>query len=181
MSVLIPVANGSESLEVVSLVNVLRRADIEVCVASIEDDLRLQGTRGIDFMADSKLAQVSAQSFDAIILPGGEQGSRALGGCSPLIERLTQQRIEHRWYGAICAAPALALSPNGLLDGKQATCHPVFREALLHFVDQAIVIDGHCMTSQGAGTALPFALAWVEQLAGAEMRAAVSQGMCLAD
>ena len=179
MSVLIPIANGSESLETVTLINVLRRADIDVRVASIESELMIEGTRGIHLKADVSLADVVGDAFDAIILPGGEPGSRTLGQCEPLIERLMQQRVAHHWYGAICAAPALALSPNGLLDGKQATCHPAYRDKLLHFVDQPVVTDGHCMTSQGAGTALPFALAWVDLLAGADMRVRVSQGMCI--
>lgn len=179
MSVLIPIANGSESLETVTLVNVLRRADIDVCVASITSTRSVNGTRGIRLSADLELSAAVGRDFDAIILPGGEDGSRALGECKLLIERLTRQRLAHQWYGAICAAPALALSPNGLLDGKQATCHPAFREHLLHYVDQPVVTDGHCMTSQGAGTALAFALDWVTQLAGPEARDRVRQGMCL--
>jgi 4-methyl-5(b-hydroxyethyl)-thiazole monophosphate biosynthesis len=166
MKILVPIAHGSESLETVTLVNVLRRASIPVVLASIETETVVNATRDIRLVADAPLADQLAQDFDAIILPGGEAGAQRLAAHKPLIDKLSTQRIAHRWYGAVCAAPALTLSPHGLLDGKQATCHPLFRERLLHFVDRPVVIDGHCMTSQGPGTTMEFALTWVEKLAG---------------
>lgn len=177
MKVLVPVAHGSESLETVVLVNVLRRASIPVQVASIETETVVNATRDIRLLADVALADVESQDFDAIILPGGERGAERLAMCKPLIAKLAAQRLAHRWYGAICAAPALTLSPHGLLDGKQATCHPLFRERLLHFVDMPVVIDGHCMTSQGPGTSVEFALTWVEKLASVAERRRVAAGM----
>lgn len=177
MKVLVPIAHGSESLETVVLVNVLRRASIPVQVASVETEMVVNATRDIRLLADVALSDVAAQEFDAIILPGGERGAERLALCTPLIAMLAAQRLAHRWYGAICAAPALTLSPHGLLDGKQATCHPLFRERLLHFVDMPVVIDGHCMTSQGPATSMEFALTWVEKLAGAAERKRVAAGM----
>ncbi|MFA5938779.1 MAG: DJ-1 family glyoxalase III [Sinimarinibacterium sp.] len=170
MKALIPVAEGSESLETVTIVNVLRRADVDVTVASIGADRRIAGTRGITLTADALFADVANQDFDLIALPGGESGARALAQCVPLMDKLRGQRLNHRWYGAICAAPAFALSPHGLLDGKQATCYPAFREQLLHFVDRPVVVDGHCITSQGPATAMAFALQLVEVLCGAARR-----------
>lgn len=177
MNVLVPVANGSESLETVTLINVLRRAEIPVVIASVESDLLIMATKDVQLKADKLLGEVATQKFDAIVLPGGEAGSRRLGADATLIAMLTEQRIAHRWYGGICAAPALCLSPNGLLDGKQATCHPLFKEHLLHFVDQAVVTDGHCMTSQGPGTTLSFALQWIENLVGRAKRDEVASAM----
>lgn len=177
MKVLVPIAHGSESLETVVLVNVLRRASIPVQVASIETETVVNATRDIRLMADVAFADVETQDFDAIILPGGELGAERLAMHQPLIAKLASQRLAHRWYGAICAAPALTLSPHGLLDGKQATCHPLFRERLLHFVDMPVVIDGHCMTSQGPGTSVEFALTWIEKLASAAERKRVAAGM----
>ncbi|MGQ0529444.1 MAG: DJ-1 family glyoxalase III [Panacagrimonas sp.] len=179
MNVLVPVAHGSESLETVVLVNVLRRASIRVCLASAEAETVINATRDLRLVADAPLSEVLDRDFDAIILPGGELGAQRLAKCEPLISKLAAQRLAHRWYGAICAAPALTLSPHGLLDGKQATCHPAFREHLLHFVDQAVVIDGHCMTSQGPGTSLAFALQWVEKLVGAETRKQIAAAMLI--
>lgn len=177
MKVLVPLAHGSESLETVTLVNVLRRAGIPVRMASIETETVINATRDIRLVADLPLSEVQGEDFDAIILPGGEQGAERLAAHRPLIDMLLAQRLGHRWYGAVCAAPALTLSPHGLLDGKQATCHPAFRDRLLHFVDRRVVIDGHTMTSQGAGTTLEFALTWVEKLAGEAERKRVAATM----
>ncbi|MGQ0701101.1 MAG: DJ-1 family glyoxalase III [Panacagrimonas sp.] len=174
MKVLIPVAHGSESLETVTLVNLLRRAEIPVCVASIETETVVNATRDIRLVADTAMSEIAGEDFDAIILPGGERGAQRLAQHALLIEKLASQRLAHRWYGAICAAPALALSPLGLLDGKQATCHPAFREHLLHYVDRPVVIDGHCMTSQGPGTGIEFALTWIEKLVGLDARRKVA-------
>ena len=180
MKILVPIAHGSESLETVTLVNVLRRASIPVVLASVETETVVNATRDIRLVADAVLADQLGDDFDAIILPGGEGGAQRLAECKPLIAKLSAQRVAHRWYGAVCAAPALTLSPHGLLDGKQATCHPLFRERLLHFVDRPVVIDGHCMTSQGPGTTMEFALTWVEKLAGDAERKRICAAMLVA-
>src|SRR5690348_8923026 len=116
MNALIPVAHGSESLEAVTLANVLRRGGIEVTLASIEESTTIKATRNVSLVADASFAQIAGQSFAAIIVPGGEQGSQRLAAHAPLIALLRAQRVAHRWIGAICAAPALTLSPHGLLD-----------------------------------------------------------------
>jgi 4-methyl-5(b-hydroxyethyl)-thiazole monophosphate biosynthesis len=179
MKVLVPIAHGSESLETITLANVLRRAEIGVCIASIETSLAVEASRSITLMADALFNEVGEQDYELIVLPGGEAGASHLAACVPLIERLRRQRAAHRWYGAICASPALTLSPHGLLDGKQATCYPAFKDKLLHFVDQPIVQDGHCITSQGPGTAMDYALHLVELLAGAERRRKVAAALLL--
>ncbi|MBL6751024.1 MAG: DJ-1/PfpI family protein [Nevskia sp.] len=176
-TILVPIAHGSESLETVCVVNVLRRAELEVTVASIESELTVTGTRGIRLTADRRFLDTGGQRFDMIVLPGGEKGSEALGRHAPLIERLQQQDDDRRWFAAICAAPALALAPHHLLDGRQATCHPAFRGRLPKFVDEPVVRDGHVVTSQGAGTALAFALKLAELLAGIEKSRAVAAQM----
>lgn len=177
MKVLIPIADGSESLETIALVNVLRRAEIPVTLASITGRSMVEGTRGVTLVAEASYAEADAQAWDAVIIPGGEAGARALGAHAPLVHKLKQHRLDHHWFGAICAAPALTLAPHGLLDGKQATCYPSFREHLLHWVNQPVVVDGHCITSQGPATAIAFALEWVERLAGHERRREVARTM----
>lgn len=179
MRILIPLANGSESLEAVTLINVLRRASLDVTVASIETEPVVTGTRDVRLVADAAYDDLASREFEAIVLPGGEKGAQRLAQHAGLIARLAAQRVAHRWYGAICAAPALTLSPHGLLDGKQATCYPAFKERLLHYVDRPVVIDGHCITSQGPATALEFALTWVEKLAGPAQRHEVARAMLL--
>ncbi|MFT4046116.1 MAG: DJ-1/PfpI family protein [Solimonas sp.] len=177
MNVLIPIADGSESLETVAIVNVLRRGGVGATVAAIGKSREVRGTRDIALLADSLYADVGERDFDAIVLPGGEAGARALGAHGPLIDKLKAQRLAHRWFGGICAAPALALAPHGLLDGKQATCYPAFRERLLHWVDQPVVADGHCITSQGPATAIAFGLGLLEKLAGSARRQEVAAAM----
>lgn len=180
MNVLIPIADGSESLETVAIVNVLRRGGVKTTVAAIGGSREVRGTRDITLLADALFADVAGQTFDAIVLPGGEPGARALGAHAPLIDKLKEQRLAHRWFGGICAAPALALAPHGLLDGKQVTCYPAFREQVLHWVDQPVVADGHCITSQGPATAIAFGLTLLEKLAGDAKRKEVASAM-LAD
>ena len=169
MAVLIPVAHGSESLETVAIANLLRRAELSVTLASIESTITVSATRGLTLTADAFLADVAGKDFDLIVLPGGEKGARAFTSHKMLMEKLRAQRIAHKWYGAICAAPALTLEPHGLLDGKKATCYPAFKDKLLHYVNQPVVVDGHCVTSQGPATAIAFGLKLAELLAGTDM------------
>jgi 4-methyl-5(b-hydroxyethyl)-thiazole monophosphate biosynthesis len=175
--VLVPVAHGSESIETVTIVNVLRRAKIEVTLTSIESSITIDGSRGIKLVADTLYSAIAEQVFDMIVLPGGEAGAKALGTHTGLVEKLHAQRVEHRWIGAICAAPALVLAPHGLIDGKQATGYPAFRDALLHYVDQPVVVDGHTVTGQGPASAIAFALMLVEKLAGSAARHEVAAAM----
>ena len=163
---LIPVAHGSESLETITIVNVLRRAEIEVTVASIENELAVSGTRGVRLTADKRLLDALGHKYDLIVLPGGEKGAEAFNRHAPLIEMVQQQNDAQHWLGAICAAPALTLAPHHLLDRRQATCYPAFKNRLPRYVDKTVVTDGHVITSQGPGTALAFALILVELLAG---------------
>jgi len=163
---LVPVAHGSESLETVTIVNVLRRAEVEVTVASIESELAVSGTRGVRLHADKRLLDTLGHKYNLIVLPGGEKGADALGRNAPLVEMLHQQNDARHWLGAICAAPALTLAPQHLLDGHAATCYPAFKAKLPRWVDQPVVVDGHFITSQGPATAMAFALKLVEQLAG---------------
>ncbi len=177
MKILVPVAHGSESLETVSIVNVLRRADFDVTVASIEKDLTITATRGIRIVADQYFIDTENDRFDLVVLPGGEAGARVLSGCAGLIRMLRTQNESGRLFAAICAAPALTLAPHGFLDDRRATCYPSLREHLANYVDEPVVIDGNCVTGSGPGSAMPFALTLVELLAGTRAASTVAQGM----
>jgi len=174
---LIPVAHGSESLETIVMVNVLRRAEVEVTVASVENELVVSGTRGVRLHADKRLLETLGHKYQLIALPGGEKGAEALNRHAPLIEMLQEQNDLKHWLAAICAAPALTLAPHHLLDGRQATCYPAFKARLPHYVDKPVVVDGHCVTSQGPGTAMAFALILVELLAGPAKSREVAAGL----
>jgi 4-methyl-5(b-hydroxyethyl)-thiazole monophosphate biosynthesis len=166
MKALVPVAHGSESLETVTLVNILRRAGIHVVLASIENELRIRATLDIQMLADVRLSTVVRERFDLIVLPGGSRGSEALGRCPQLVELLRLQVQSGRHLAALCAAPALALAPHHLLDGLRATCYPTYRDQLPHYVEAPVVVDGTVITGAGPGSAIAFALKLVETLAG---------------
>ena len=174
---LVVVAEGSESLEAITIVNVLRRAGAKVTLASIGGALSVMGTRAITLVADCHFADVASQSYDLIVLPGGEVGAAKLAAHAPLIEVLKKQRVEHRWTAAICAAPALVLAAHGLLDGKQATGYPALREQLLHYVNLPVVVDGHTITGQGPASAIAFALMCAEKLCGETKRREVAEAL----
>ena len=176
---LIAVADGSEDLESVTLLDVLRRADIEVVVASIESRRMITCARGLRLTADAMLNDVLAQDFDLIVLPGGMPGAQRLAEHLPLAQRVQQQARAGKLFAAICAAPALALQDFGVLRQRRMTCYPSFSERLsgCTYVDQPVVVDGNCITSQGPATALAFALTLVEQLCGKSARHAVASAM----
>ena len=177
--VLIPIADGSEDLEAVTLIDVLRRADLDVTVASAEERRMLTCARGTRITADAMLLDVLAQDFDLIVLPGGMPGAQTLGELEPLAERVRQQAAGGREFAAICAAPAVALHAYGVLKGRRVTCYPGMSDRLggSVFVDQPVVVDGNCITSQGPATALEFALTLVERLAGRSKPREVSADM----
>jgi 4-methyl-5(b-hydroxyethyl)-thiazole monophosphate biosynthesis len=177
---LVVVADGSESLEAVTLINVLRRANVDVTVAAVGDALSVNGTRGVMLLASLRHADTLHHAYDLIALPGGEAGAKTLGAHAPLIQQLQEQRRAHRWIAAICAAPALVLAPHGLLDGKQATGYPAFRDALLHYVNLPVVVDGHTITGQGPASAMAFALACVDKLCGEPKRREVADALLAA-
>ncbi|MBG0843814.1 DJ-1/PfpI family protein [Ectopseudomonas chengduensis] len=176
---LIAVADGVEDLECVTLIDVLRRADIEVLVASIEERRMITCARGTRLTADVMLVDVLAQDFDLIVLPGGMPGAQHLADFEPLAERVRKQAKAGELFAAICAAPALALQSYGVLRQRRMTCYPAFSDRLsgCTFVDEAVVVDGNCITSQGPGTALAFALTLVEQLVGRGTRTEVAKAM----
>ncbi|AYC34377.1 DJ-1/PfpI family protein [Pseudomonas cavernae] len=176
---LIAVADGVEDLETVTLIDVLRRADIEVLVASIEGRRMFTCARGTRMTADAMLIDVLAQEFDLIVLPGGMPGAQRLAEHAPLGERVAQQAKAGKLFAGICAAPAVALQSYGVLRQRRLTCYPAFSDRLsgCTFVDQPVVVDGNCITSQGPGTALAFALTLVEQLAGKATRNEVAKAM----
>eukprot|EP00892_Ulva_mutabilis_P010661 jgi/Ulvmu1/7968/UM004_0201.1 len=178
-SVLVPIANGSEEMEAVIVIDCLRRAGAEVDVASVESTCEITASRAVKLVADKLITECQGP-YDCIALPGGMPGSERLRDSAHLSAMLRQQRDDGRLYAAICAAPAVVLEPQGLLDGP-ATSHPGFSDKLSNQsqVDERVVVDGNCITSRGPGTAFEFALALVEKLYGAEQRDAVAGPMVM--
>ncbi len=176
--IVVCLANGFEEIEAITPIDVLRRAGQEVMIAGVEDEL-VEGSRGVPVGADGLLEDL-ADTPDAVILPGGQPGADTLGK-SGAVRRLVEEVHDAGGIvGAICAAPARALVPWGLLDGRIATGFPAYREeieAVATWSDEPVVVDRNIVTSQGPGTALPFALQLAEILAGEKPAAKVAAAM----
>ncbi|CAN6827766.1 hypothetical protein F2Q70_00013808 [Brassica cretica] len=176
--VLIPVAHGTEPFEAVVMIDVLRRGGADVTVASVENQVGVDACHGIKIVADALLSDVNDSVFDLIMLPGGLPGGETLKNCKPLENMVKKQDTDGRLNAAICCSPALALGTWGLLEGKKATCYPVFMEKLGvtcgKAVESRVEVDGRIVTSRGPGTTMEFSVTLVEQLFGKEKAAEVS-------
>lgn len=176
--VLVPVADGTEEIEAVTLIDVLRRAGADVTVASV-GDLQITASRGVRLVADVSIADCVDQTYDLVVLPGGIPGAEHLRDDENLKQILLRQNSQGRLFGAICAAPAVVLEVHGLLQGRRATCHPNFTRQLsdISAAGSNVVFDQGCATSRGPGTAMAFALELVELLYGPEKRKEVAEPM----
>ncbi len=165
--VLVPMADGSEEIEAVCIIDTLRRAGAEVTVASV-DKLQVTASRGVKLVADALITSCASQTYDCIALPGGMPGAEHLRDSAPLIDLLKKQKQAGRLYAAICASPAVVLRPHGLIDKVKATCFPALQGKLdpACTSKERVVVDGNCVTSQGPATAIEFALKLVELLLG---------------
>ena len=155
-------------MEAVTLIDLLRRAGIEVVTAGL-DQHPVVASRGVRLLPDTTLDQVQDQDFDMMVLPGGLPGSDNLDQ-DPRIHRLLQRlAASGRYTAAICAAPKV-LAHAGLLADKSATSYP-------GVLDQPVVIDGKVITSRGPGTAMDFGLTLIEQLLGKAKRDSVEAAL----
>jgi 4-methyl-5(b-hydroxyethyl)-thiazole monophosphate biosynthesis len=173
--VLVPLAEGFEEIEAVTIVDLLRRAGIEVHTAALLER-RVTGSHGICVEADRTLDEVRPADYDMIALPGGLPGADHLRKDARVLQLLAEFAGSGRFVAAICAAPGV-LALAGLLDGRAATSYPGFLEPEsapgLRISDAPVVVDGKVVTSRGPGTAIDFALALIEVLAGREVAEAV--------
>ena len=172
--VLIPLAQGCEELEAVTIIDILRRAGIQVITAGLEAG-PVRASRGTVLVPDTTLDEALLNVFDMIVLPGGMPGSEHLKNDNRIISALQQQAAAGKYTAAICAAP-MALHAAGLLEGKRATSFPGVIDDLPgthHCSGERVVVDGHVVTSKGPGTAMDFALTLVELLTGKTKRDAV--------
>ncbi len=164
MQTCVLLAPGFEEIEAITVLDVLRRAQIDVKAIGIESNT-ISGSHQITLHADGILRDVASEAWQMIVLPGGMPGARNLQQSALVQSMLKQQVASERWVAAICAGP-IALASAGLLEGKQATCFPGF-EGELHgarVIQKPVVIDGHVVTAQGPGLALNFALTLVNCL-----------------
>lgn len=176
--VLVPLAEGFEEIEAVTVVDVLRRAGCEVVTAALTSTL-VRGAHGIEVRADTELAHVDGASFDTLVLPGGQPGTRHLAADPRVLELVRKHHRQGRTVAAICAAPSV-LAKAGILEGVRATSHPSVRDQLAGAqIDgaSAVVTSGAVLTSQGAGTAMEFALALVAKCVDAATAERLAKAM----
>lgn len=178
-SVLVPLAQGCEELEAVTIIDLLRRADIEVVTAGL-DDQPVRAAHGTVLIPDTTLDAVADREFDMIVLPGGLPGADHLDRDPRIHALLTRMAAADRYVAAICAAPKI-LANAGLLANRRATSFPGVLDARavagLEYREEPVVQDGRIITSRGPGTAMDFALTLIEALVGKETRARVEAAL----
>lgn len=177
--VLIPLAQGCEELEAVTIIDLMRRAGIEVVTAGLDGDA-VTASRGVRLLPDVQLDDVVGQEFDMLVLPGGLPGADNLDSDSRIHGLLNSMADGGGFTAAICAAPKV-LAHAGLLDGKVATAYPGVLDSMelpaTEVNQDAVVIDDRVVTSRGPGTAMDFALTLIAQLLGEQKRREVEQAL----
>lgn len=160
-SVLVILAEGFEEIEAITPIDLLRRSGAKVTVAGL-GSLTIHGAHGIPVVCDALFSDCKGD-YDAVVLPGGGEGSRNLAASFAVLEmaiKVSQKGV----VAAICAAPAVVLGKTGLLDGRRVTGFPGTEFEGLELEDAPVIVDGPIITAQAAGSAIAFSLAIVEQL-----------------
>lgn len=172
------VANGCEEVEVLTVVDILRRGNVDITMISITEVAEVTSSRQVTFRTDTVKSAVTFGKLDGIILPGGMPGTLNLKADETVQQVIRDFAREGKLVAAICAAPHV-LGEAGLLKGKKATCHPGFEEQLIGaaFLEEPVVTDENIITSRGMGTAIPFGLEILRYLKGQEAVEKVCTGL----
>ncbi len=180
MRVLVALAEGVEEIEAVIVIDVLRRAGLEVVAAALGTTPEVQASRGVRLVADTLWSQLQPTGFDLLVLPGGSGGMQRLRATPSVLQAVRDLLAAGKPVAAICAAP-LVLEAAGVLAGKRATCYPSLQNELrsAHVVNEPVVEDGLVITSQGPGTTFAFALRLIERLLGKPAADRVAAGLLL--
>lgn len=165
------IANGSEEVECLAVVDILKRANIDTVLVSIEEIAEVVSAHGTKIIADTTVSEVDFSDGDAIFVPGGIPGSNNLASCEKLIDGLREALADGRRVAAICAAPGVVLGAHGLLKGKNATCFPGFGgdEHGANYTGAGVVTDGLITTGRGLGFAIDLGLELVALLESKEL------------
>lgn len=176
--VLVPLAEGFEEVEAVTVIDLLRRAGIEVVTASRADSVT--GAHGVIVAPDASLADALGEEWDMAVLPGGLPGADNLAADEDLVTMLKAMAESERFTAAICAAPKV-LAKAGLLDGKMITHYPGALDGIpladTISTQDVVAKDGKVITSRGPGTAMDFALTLIETLQGKGKRDEVEEAL----
>ncbi len=177
---LLLLAPGFEEIEAVTVVDILRRGDVEVTIAGTVAGA-ITGRSQIRVLAEVSIDDVSGNDFDLIVLPGGQPGTRNLANDARVKRILADAAEKEGYLSAICAAPSI-LAAQGYLAGKKATSHPsvISEMAAATYSEDAVVVDGRWVTSRAPGTAMAFAFKLLELLMGPDKMKEVNQGVMAA-
>ncbi|MDE6463313.1 MAG: DJ-1/PfpI family protein [Muribaculaceae bacterium] len=173
-------AEGFEEIEALAVIDIMRRAGMDIKSVSITDDRKVAGAHGITVEADMTFKEADFHDSEWLICPGGMPGSTNLHEFGPLNDLL---KVHKGKIAAICAAPAVVLAPLGLLDGKEATCYPGFEDTCIEhgafMKDVRVMALENLITANGPSSALRFGLAIVANSLGDNMARQVGEGMLL--
>lgn len=160
-------ADGFEDIEGLTVVDLMRRAGIEITTVSVKDTKEVTTAHGITLLTDRLFKNTDFSGGDMLVLPGGMPGTVNLGAYEPLIELLKNYYTEGKKIAAICAAPSI-FAKLGFLKGRRATSYPSFldQQSGAVITEDPVVTDGNVTTSRGLGTAIDFALSLITQLLG---------------
>ena len=175
---LVVLADGFEDVEAVTVVDVLRRGGVEVVTAALGEGPEVRSAHGVRMLADAPFEEAEKDDFDAIVLPGGGEGTENLRASSPLLERLRRQKAEGRLLCAICAAPTVLVDAGVLDEGQHVTCYPTCALDLDRpCAGVPVVADGAVITGQAPGASMLFALVVLQALTDEKTAAKVARGM----
>jgi DJ-1 family protein len=181
MSALVFLAPGFEDIEGITVIDILRRAEIETVVAGLVPG-PITAARQTKHMPDVLLEEVDdARDFEVMVLPGGVGGAKALGESALVREWLVRQRERDRWVAAVCAAPTALQVHGWLQSGQKIISHPSVQKEFPSGqmqADKRVVTDGKLITGLAAGAAMEWSYEIVRCLRGAEAVAKVNQGVC---
>jgi len=171
-------ADGCEEIEGLAVVDIVRRAKMDITMISINGKKEVTGAHNIVFLADALASEVDFEEFDAIVLPGGGTGTRNLAANETVNQVIKKFAAEGKLVCAICAAPSV-LGAAGLLQGKKATCYPGFEDKLTGAMvsEDGVVTDGNIITGRGMGAAISFGLEIVRYLKGEEEAETIRNGI----
>lgn len=172
------IANGTEEIEALTTIDVLRRAGIEVVSVSINDTAEVTMAHGVRMTCDTTVAEANVNDADMLLLPGGMPGATNLNDCEALRSAVKKHYDQGKKVGAICAAP-LILGGLGILQGKRATCYPGFENQMTGatYTKELFTIDGNVITGEGPAATLPYAYAILEMLGKGKEAEQLKEGM----
>ena len=173
-------ADGFEEIEAITVIDMLRRAEIPTQTVSISDTKEVKGAHNVIVMADELIGNIAQADAAAIVLPGGMPGSTNLKNSEALKQIIIAQNDDNAYIAAICAAP-IVLANAGVLEGRKATCYPSFETQLVGatHLPGPVVIDDNIVTAHGPASASAFALALIELLKCNDDAEEVAKGMLL--